>query len=529
MKSLKQVERNQQQLKTNADTVCGEIDEIQRRLTLALKERTDYLKSSVDKYVGQEMKSLKELKDNLDLEVTNIRSNSDLMEKNLDDGTKWDDIELLDCKEIFIKMMDWIRNYDTSNEEYTRRIRFTCHDGVNDLARRVLELGDLKMQENNPGKSSDDYEPRSSGLSRSKSDHRLVSEFRRQEENSSPTRSRRAFGYSREANQSRSNMGRYGGEEEDDSRSSSSRFSSRFLSRTGDDDGSDDRRNSRHLDEEPMSKKERNKVIETEDASRGPLSGCIRLADSSRVIQRLKEHEMELARPKKEPSPKKEAVKAPVAAKPAVRPAAGGHGQCTPGIYDARLKTLKDGQDDDEIDQIKKDIKEAAKKEQKKSTSAAPKPAPTPAPVAPKPAAAPAPKPAPTPAPVVPTPVAPARRTSATTVEPPTPAARKSSTSGTANASVRASRATSPNSIVNKYASPASTTSYFAQQQAAAQEASPDSDFSSSDDSSSDTSSDEDDDEGPEVVVGDDGYEYEYYDDDDETPALAPVNAGPTF
>jgi len=287
--ALAQVERNQQQLKTNADTVCGEIDEIQRRLTLALKERTDYLKSSVDKYVGQEMKTLKDLKDNLDLEVTNIRSNSDLMEKNLDDGTKWDDVELLDCKEIFIKMMDWIRNYDTSNEEYTRRIRFTCHDGVNDLARRVLELGDLKMQENNPSKSNDDYEPRSSGLSRSKSDHRLVSEFRRQEENSSPTRSRRAFGYSREANKSRSNMGRYGGEEEDDSSYSSSRFSSRFLSRGGgDDEGSEDRRNSRHLDEEPMSKKERNKVIETEDASRGPLSGCIRLADSSRVIQRLK-------------------------------------------------------------------------------------------------------------------------------------------------------------------------------------------------------------------------------------------------
>merc|ERR1719357_2384230 len=116
---------------------------------------------------------------------------------------------------------------------------------------------------------------------------------------------------------------------------------------------------------------------------------------------------------------------------------------------------------------------------------------------------------------------------SATTAEPPTPVARKSSTSGAAGSSVRASRATSPNSIVNKYASPASTTSYYAQQQAAAQEASPDSDFSSSDDSSSDTSSDEDD-EGPEVVVGDDGYEYEYYDDEDETPALAPVNTGPT-
>ena len=68
------------------------------------------------------------------------------MEKNLDDGTTWDDVELMDCKDIFIKMMDWIRNYDTSNEEYNRKIRFTCHDTVNDMARRILEIGDLKMQ-----------------------------------------------------------------------------------------------------------------------------------------------------------------------------------------------------------------------------------------------------------------------------------------------------------------------------------------------------------------------------------------------
>merc|ERR1712203_614195 len=241
--ALAQVERNQQQLKTNADTVCGEIDEIQRRLTLALKERTDYLKSSVDKYVGQEMKTLKDLKDNLDLEVTNIRSNSDLMEKNLDDGTKWDDIELMDCKDIFIKMMDWIRNYDTSNEEYTRKIRFTCHDGVNDLAKRILEIGDLKMQDNKP-KDSDEFEYRSSGLSRSKSDHRLVSEFRRQEESSPPRR--RAFGesrYNRDANKSRTNLNRYGGgDDEDEEPTGRSRYRSRFLRGGGDDDDDNDRR-----------------------------------------------------------------------------------------------------------------------------------------------------------------------------------------------------------------------------------------------------------------------------------------------
>ena len=45
------------------------------------------------------------------------------------------------------------------------------------------------------------------------------------------------------------------------------------------------------MEEDPIAKKERNKVIDTEDCSRGPLSGCIRLADSSRVIQRLKVRE----------------------------------------------------------------------------------------------------------------------------------------------------------------------------------------------------------------------------------------------
>ena len=57
---------------------------------------------------------------------------------------------------------------------------------------------------------------------------------------------------------------------------------------------SNSRSKSNYMDEDertgPASagKKERLKVVETEDASRGPLSGCIRLADSSRIIQRLK-------------------------------------------------------------------------------------------------------------------------------------------------------------------------------------------------------------------------------------------------
>ena len=129
------------------------------------------------------------------------------MEKHIDNDTRWDDNELMDCKDIFIKMMDFIRNYDPGTEEYTRRIRFTTHDATNDLAKKLLEIGDLKFYDPKPKEDSNDDLPiRSSGLSRSKSDHRLVAEFRRREETERSPPSRRRFGdtrYSREDNKSR--------------------------------------------------------------------------------------------------------------------------------------------------------------------------------------------------------------------------------------------------------------------------------------------------------------------------------------
>jgi len=140
---VQQIDRNSTQLSQNAASVLNEIEEMHTRLTNVLKERTEFLKSSVDKYLIVESKTLKELKENLELELANIKSNADLMENHMSDGTKWDDGELMDCKDIFIKMMDFIRNYDPGTEEYTRRIRFTTHDAINDLAKRMLEVGDL--------------------------------------------------------------------------------------------------------------------------------------------------------------------------------------------------------------------------------------------------------------------------------------------------------------------------------------------------------------------------------------------------
>ena len=109
---------------------------------------------------------------------------------------------------------------------------------------------------------------------------------------SSSPPTRRRFGenrYSREDNKSRTNFGRsYGGDDEDED-SGRGRFRSRFLRPDDDDDiGSGNRKSYAEDDEAKTYKPERIKVVDTEDASRGPLSGTIRLADSSRIITRLK-------------------------------------------------------------------------------------------------------------------------------------------------------------------------------------------------------------------------------------------------
>ena len=461
---IQQIDRNMTQLNTNATSVFGDIEEMHQRLSNVLKERTEFLKSNVDKYLVVESKTLKDQKENLELELTNIKSNADLMENHMSDGTRWDDNELMDCKDIFIKMMDFIRNYDPGTEEYTRRIRFHTHDATNDLAKRILELGELKFTENKPKDDlNDDLPIRSSGLSRSKSDHRLVAEFRRREaaETSPPTR--RRFGesrYSREENKSRTNFGRYNDDEDDDSsRLAGGRFRSRFL--RGDDDEDNSGNRSSIYDESgggggDKKKSERIKVVDTEDCSRGPLSGCIRLADSSRVIQRLKEMEMAKVKPPKQkeappPIPKFVPLKpdlallnAPLGQKP--KPAATEETSATstgaqtsttapivatppaPTIQPKPPTEIKnepqtaaeEEEDDDEYEYYEYDSDEEEEEEE-----AAPPPAPAPAP--PKPsitATTTAPKP-------------PERKTSYSTT-PSTPAASTTTASNNAQTGVRA-------------------------------------------------------------------------------------------
>lgn len=333
------VEKNMLALQTNCTSVSEEVDEIYRRLTKALKDRTEYLRGEVDRYLTTELKNLNTLKENLELEISNIQANCDLADKHMQsENIEWDDCELMDAKEIFLKTVDFIRNFESETNDYTRRVRFVMSHDPNQLVLHVAGYGDLSI--NMPhqpftgisggSQSTGMLQPPGPGLMRSKSDHRLASQFRQQDERGydrggiegnetgrvSPLGGRK-FGERYPRNEgSRYEGSRYGRggdrgvdysgdydqsyDNEGGRQSARSRLRSRLGRHAGNDNDSDnDTQGGRSVrfTEGGHQVKERERVLDTEDVARGPLSGITRLYDSPRVMKRLQESEVKKDKP----------------------------------------------------------------------------------------------------------------------------------------------------------------------------------------------------------------------------------------
>ncbi|XP_073846749.1 tripartite motif containing protein thin isoform X2 [Musca autumnalis] len=310
--SLSLIEKNMISLQTNCVSTTEEIEDIYRRVTKAIKDRTDQLKGEIDRYLTIELKNLNTLKENLDSEISNITSNCDIVDKYMNDSVEWDDCELMDTKEIFLKTVEFLRHFEYENSDYSRRVRFLVSMDPNQLVMNLATFGDLNIapHSNMGGSTSSSHlapptalQP---GLMRSKSDHRLATQFRQQEErigyNDEPVLGGRRFGErpvrinnDRYGDSGSSRYGRgaggdydYGGEndyenDQSSSRTGKSRFRSRFV-RSHQNEDSDNEQQQQQRQEE---KKLKDKVRDGEDVSRGQLSGIIRLSDCARVIQRL--------------------------------------------------------------------------------------------------------------------------------------------------------------------------------------------------------------------------------------------------
>ncbi|XP_029726632.1 RING finger protein nhl-1 isoform X2 [Aedes albopictus] len=353
------VEKNAQNLQNNCGSVSEEIDEISRRLQKALKDRTDFLRGEMDKYISTELKNVINMKENLELEIANIQSNSDLAEKFMNEGTvEWDDCELMDTKEIFLRTVDFIRNFDCETMDYSRKVRFIMNIDPNKLIMEVSSYGDLKLPTDTSGASQSQsmllQPPSGPGLMRSKSDHRLAAQFRQQEAqgwnpDDEPLLGGRKFGErpikpvqekEKYGNESRYGRGNDYDYDDEPSTRSKGRFRSRFARSHQLDNDSDNESKQVRFNEKEDNKS--NKVSSTEDVAKGPLSGIFRLMDSPRVMKRLQDSEK---------GKTKKAAPAPTPAMP--KPV-------TPVSVKPKVTTARQLSEDDEIAKIKRQNKGAS-------------------------------------------------------------------------------------------------------------------------------------------------------------------------
>merc|ERR1711913_79648 len=83
-----------------------------------------------------------------------------------------------DTKDIFLKTMEFIRSFDYEPGDHSRRTKFQPPDDLNKIASSLSTLGELIIH--HPNKSNNTYERNGPGLMKSKSDHRMGSQFRDQ-------------------------------------------------------------------------------------------------------------------------------------------------------------------------------------------------------------------------------------------------------------------------------------------------------------------------------------------------------------
>lgn len=259
------------------------------------------------------MRNLISLKENLEQEISNIQSNCEIADTHMNETVEWDDCELMDTKEIFLKTVEFLRNFEYENTDYSRRVRFLASIDPNQLVLNLATFGELNITPHSTTQISQNSQhlalPHQQGLMRSKSDHRLTTQFRQQEErtyDNEPVLGGRKFGERPQRNADRYGYSRGGGEDfecdydNEHSRPSKSRFRSRFVRSHHNDDSDTEQQRSIRQTKDSESK-DRDKVLHTEDVSRGQLSGIIRLSDCPRVLKRLQNQGKEKKEKKNEP------------------------------------------------------------------------------------------------------------------------------------------------------------------------------------------------------------------------------------
>ncbi|XP_074603631.1 tripartite motif containing protein thin isoform X1 [Brevipalpus obovatus] len=194
--ALTQTERSVERLNINTVHMRDEIEEIVRRFVRDIKTQEEKLLKELESYSATESKTLTKMKEDLEIEFNNMKDNCDIAEKTLLDADKsWNDLELVECKDIFVKTLDFLRNFDADTVDYTRGMKFIPNTDLDALRRNLINFGELKLPTSDDVANSQvqrassplQYSgsslsiPQQNMLMRSQSDHRLAAQFARRD------------------------------------------------------------------------------------------------------------------------------------------------------------------------------------------------------------------------------------------------------------------------------------------------------------------------------------------------------------
>ncbi|XP_035208694.1 histone acetyltransferase KAT6B-like isoform X2 [Stegodyphus dumicola] len=376
--ALTQTKKNAEKLQFNCNQVKEEIEDIVRRYSKDLKVTEDKLKHDLEMYTQTEMKAITKLKEDLEIEVSNITSNCDLVDKYIKDDFEWSDLELLEYKQIFLKMLDFLRTFDPDGSDFSRRIKFQPRADPDVLHRNIADFGELKINAPmNPIPTQQSLMPPSNALMRSQSDHRLAAQFARRCDNRSFSDINQRIDSERDSGRPTSPLLGRGRRETDGYRRYSERsrdydyqdrvsnrysrednsLSSRWRDSNADEYSHRNRypRDYEDCDPEPHQgrtvrfadeQQQREKIFDVDDATKGPLSGVVRLLDSPKIMERLHQNEVK----QKQSTSDKEKVTTPSAITPTV---------VAPVAAQPKRQTSRQ-QSEDDIDRQKKANQQAS-------------------------------------------------------------------------------------------------------------------------------------------------------------------------
>nr|XP_027204003.1 probable serine/threonine-protein kinase DDB_G0282963 [Dermatophagoides pteronyssinus] len=187
---VEQSDKGNEKLLTITTQIRDEITESVRRLIKDLKDRETKLLEELDEFLINETKNCVKLKEDFEIELATITSNSDMADENIIDTYEWTDNELMEFKDIFMKTLDFLRNLDTDSMDYSRKIKYIQKVDLDNIRRNVSDFGEIRIQQPlssssssttgnylsplSPADSMSNLSLPQSSLMRSQSDHRLA-------------------------------------------------------------------------------------------------------------------------------------------------------------------------------------------------------------------------------------------------------------------------------------------------------------------------------------------------------------------